>query len=133
MVLMTSSRSPNRQSGFTLLEVVTCLLIITFAVMIAANSLTALAALSASMSVRQELYRTSENVIEGVRGGVVPLQSGTIRPAGDLGPDVGLHISTQLTVKELEPEGLYRVTVRSSTNPGRRQLVVTLATMVWRP
>jgi Tfp pilus assembly protein PilV len=127
------TRRARREAGFTLLEVIASLLILMFAVLIAANALIALAGLSHSMAVRQELYRISENVIESVRGGLIPMTSGSKDLTGPLAPRNGLKVHTFVQVTELETAGLYGVEVRSSSTLAGRRVEVEIATMVWRP
>jgi hypothetical protein len=116
-----------------LLEVIGSLMIIMFAVLIAGNALTALAGLSHSMSARQELFRTTEVVLESLRGGLIPLTTGPAQLTGELAPRNGLQVHSFVNVTERSPAGLYQVSVRSWADVVGRRIEVSVPTMVWMP
>jgi hypothetical protein len=127
---MGKCRSP--EAGFTLAEVLATLLIMMFAILIAANALTAQASLTHRLTIRQELLRSAEVVLESVRGGLVPFESGPVRLHGELGTDK-MRVLNFVKVSPQQVDDLYVVSVRSSTSVRGQEIEVTVRSMVWRP
>jgi prepilin-type N-terminal cleavage/methylation domain-containing protein len=128
-------RPPNASSqrGYSLLETLVALFVFGLALLVAASAITAQAGLTRRLQVRQQLLQTAEAVLESLRGGVLPLESGRV----DLGSEFrgssreGSHSS--VTVIGLEPDGLYDIEVQTWIRiDGRRQAVV-LESLLWRP
>ncbi len=103
------------------------------ALLIAANALTAQAASTRRLAARGELLRTSEIVMESLRGGVLPLVSGPVRLDRDLDPSADLAVYSFVRVDPQSTPNLYEVSVRSWTEIRGVREEVSLATMVWRP
>ena len=126
----TSQRGGAR-AGFSLLEAVLALTITGTAILVAAGLVQSHGALVRREAVHGELLRTAEDLLEELRGGVRPLQSGV---------DVELQITdgeaprrAGVVVEPLPLEGLYRVSVIARASVPGEALTVELTTMVWRP
>lgn len=121
----------GRCSGFSLLETVVALALVGVAVLVAAGSLQAHAALASRLVVQEQLVRCAEDVLEQVRGGALPLA-----PAAFDQPQVDGTGPRCRVVVGVEPggvEGLHRLTVTARSGIAGESLSFELTTMVWRP
>ena len=132
-VIRRGETTRPRVAGFSLLEAVAAIAIVGFALVVAAHAMSAYAATVRRAEVRQQLLWAAENVIESVRGGQLPLTSGTVQLDRDLSPPDGEAVHLFLEVRQRDQPGLHDIAIRASTSlPGRRE-EVELSTMVWRP
>jgi type II secretory pathway pseudopilin PulG len=130
---MTSLQKRRRESGYSLLETFVALIVFGFALLVAANALSSQAALAKHLEVRQDLLRSAETIMEGVRGGVLALESGAVQLEEEFRSPTGNQVHAFVTVEDLEPAGLYSLEVRTWAHVVGRKLEVELTTMVWRP
>lgn len=124
-------RAANTTSGYSLLETVVALAIFGMAILVASSALQSHAMLLHRSEVRAQLLRSAEDVLEQVRGGVLPLRGATF-------DDVATAVSapryrTVVAVEAQETDGLFRVTVTSRVSMPGDAVEVELTTMVWRP
>jgi type II secretory pathway component PulJ len=117
-------------SGSGLLEAVVALAIVGMAILVATNALQSHAMLLQRSAVREELLHAAEDVLEQLRGGVLPLDGRTAEASSATVPG---GARTVVSVEPLDIEGLYRVTVTARASLPGEPLAVELTTMVWRP
>ena len=77
--------------------------------------------------------RAAETLLEGVRGGVSPLTSGTIDLADEFEPLSSIKVRTRVIVNERSLPGLYEVRVEARAMVRTEEMVVSVTTQVWRP
>ena len=119
--------------GYSLLEALAAIAIVGMGLLAAANALQSHAALVRRTELRQQLLEVAEEVLEGVRGEAVPLETGPVsHPFSDDG-EAGASIRTSLRVVPGDIDGLYEVTVVARSRFLAEPLELELATMVWRP
>ena len=124
-------RASNR--GFTLVECIIALALTGFAILIGASLLTTQARVAERVEVRQVLTRTSEAILESVRGGALPLQSGPVQLDLQTETPFITYIRSSLEVHPTARTGLYRVAARAGCTLRGEEVQVTLDTMVWQP
>jgi hypothetical protein len=115
-----------------LAECLVALLLLGFAVLMAASAVTGMTSVARRVESQGELLAAVENVLEAARAGAVPLQSGPV-PGASL---QGMELDDFRAVLEVEPAavaGLYRVAVHGTCSCGQDTLERHLVTMVWRP
>lgn len=123
--------SRRSRSGYSLLEAVVALAIFGMAILVATSALQSHATLLHRSEVRAQLLQSAEDVLEQVRGGVLPLVGGTF---DDIDPAVSTaRARTVVAVEAQETDGLFRVTVTARASVPGDVLEVELTTMVWRP
>jgi prepilin-type N-terminal cleavage/methylation domain-containing protein len=130
---MTAYPTQQHERGYSLLETLVALVVFCFALLAAANALTSQAALAKHLEVRQDLVRSAETVLEGVRGGLLAFESGAVELDETFRSPTGNRVYVFVNVEDLEPTGLYSVQVRAWTYLPGRKVEVELRTMVWRP
>jgi type II secretory pathway pseudopilin PulG len=130
---MTALPTRQNELGYSLLETFVALIVFGFALLVAANALSSQAALAKHLEVRQDLVRSAETALEGVRGGLLALESRAVVLDEDFRSPTGNQVYVFVTVDDLEPEGLYSVQVRAWTHVVSRKIEVEVRTMVWRP
>lgn len=126
---MIREASRERQQGFTLIEALATIALIGLAVLISSSLVAVYPKNAERVAARCELLRVADATLEGVRSGHTPLQDG----AAQVPIPVSRKITLQLTVRALEPAGLYDVTVHAGTEVRGEPLTTTLQTMLWRP
>jgi len=85
------------------------------------------------LEARADLVRAAETLLEGVRGGVSPLTSGTIDLADEFEPLSSIKVRTRVIVNERSLPGLYEVRVEARAMVRTEEMVVSVTTQVWRP
>jgi prepilin-type N-terminal cleavage/methylation domain-containing protein len=133
MDVVTNRDEDRSQHGYSLLETLVALVIFGFALLVAANALTAHAQMAKRLQVRQDLVRSAETVIESVRGGLIPLASGAVDLGDEFLPPSGTEVYAFVAVEAKGPVGLYEVEARTWMHLMGDQVTVTVRTMVWRP
>jgi type II secretory pathway pseudopilin PulG len=130
---MTALPTQKHELGYSLLETFVALVVFCFALLAAANALTSQATLAKHLELRQDLVRSAETVMEGVRGGLLAFESGAVELDEDFHSPTGNQVYVFVDVEDLEPTGLYSLEVRAWTHVVGRKVQVDLRTMVWRP
>ncbi|MEJ2085390.1 MAG: type II secretion system protein [Acidobacteriota bacterium] len=129
---------PNpRCRGFSLIESLVALLLVTVALFLTLRLTTAQPRAMERMRVNESALRAVEAVLETIRSGTVPMSEGRTRWQGptDLPPD-STTAGIQVTVDVTPVPGvrdLYDVTVEARYVVARRIQARRLQTMVWRP
>lgn len=131
MVGIGSALRDRARNGYSLLEAVVALAIVGMAILAATTALQSHAAMLARSAVREQLLHTAEDVLEQVRGGVLPFNGGALETSLPADPEV--RGRTVVSVEPLDVDGLYRVTVTARASVPGETLAVELSTMVWRP
>jgi prepilin-type N-terminal cleavage/methylation domain-containing protein len=129
---MTGARH-SRDCGFTLLETVLALTIFGFAIVVAAGFLDAQMSAARRLEARADLVRAAETVLESVRGGVLPLQSGDVDLGDEFQPLSAITVTTRVEVRPRSLDGLYEVEVEAGAMVRSEDMVVSITTQVWRP
>ena len=120
--------------GYSLLEALAAIAIVGMGLSAAANALQSHAALVRRTELRQQLLEVAEEVLEGVRGEAVPLETRPVsHPFSEADGEAGASIRTSLRVVPGDIDGLYEVTVVARSRFLAEPLELELATMVWRP
>jgi len=119
--------------GFTLLECLVALGVLSLAVLMVTAGLAAARSTGERLLAQRSALRAAENALEGVRGGALPLLSGPVEAAALIADADEWRLTVRLVIDEREPKGLYRVVADAAFEvrgrPGSRRL----ETMVWRP
>jgi len=130
---MTVLPTLKHELGYSLLEALVALVVFGFALLAAANALTSQATLAKHLELRQDLVRSAETVMEGVRGGLLAFESGAVELDEDFRSPTGNQVYVFVDVEDLEPTGLYSIEGRAWAHGVGRKVEVALRSMVWRP
>ena len=122
-----------RHSGYSLLEALLAIAIVGVALLVSTNALQTHAALARRMEIQQQMLRAAEDVMESLRGEVLPLDGGPVRLDSDRGGRIDGRIRTIVGVEPHEIEGLYEVRVVARSRFLGEAMELELKTMVWRP
>lgn len=123
----------HRERGFSLVEAIAALTIFGLAVIVAASFLDVQMSATRRLEARADLVRAAETVLESVRGGALPLVSGTIDLRDEFQPLSAITVRTDLVVRPRSIPGLYEVEVRAQAMVRSEDMVVAITTGVWRP
>jgi type II secretory pathway pseudopilin PulG len=123
----------HRERGFSLVEAIAALTIFGLAVIVAAGFLDVQMSATRRLEARADLVRAAETVLESVRGGALPLVSGTIDLRDEFQPLSAITVRTDLVVRPRSIPGLYEVEVRAQAMVRSEDMVVAITTGVWRP
>jgi len=123
----------GREGGYSLIEAIAALTIFGFAIVVAAGFLDAHMSAARRLEARADLVRAAETLLEGVRGGVSPLTSGTVDLADEFEPLSSIRVRTRVIVTERPQPGLYEVRVEARAMVRTEEMVVSITTQVWRP
>jgi hypothetical protein len=85
------------------------------------------------LEARADLVRAAETLLEGVRGGVSPLTSGSIDLSDEFEPLSSIRVRTRVIVNERPLPGLYEVRVEARAMVRTEEMVISITTQVWRP
>ena len=85
------------------------------------------------LEARADLVRAAETLLEGVRGGVSDLASGSIDLSDEFEPLSSIRVRTRVIVNERSLPGLYEVRVEARAMVRTEEMVVSITTQVWRP
>jgi prepilin-type N-terminal cleavage/methylation domain-containing protein len=124
----------RNQSGFSLVETLVALAILTTALLLGMALVLQHPWVVRRVDAERQAYRAMESTLESVRAGVIPLQSmelgGFITAAGRPAPK---DLKLSMTVRQ-RPDlpGLYNVTLVATYSIGRRKLEKRVETLVWR-
>ena len=124
---------PTKLNGYSLLEALVAIAIVGMALLAAANALQSHAALTRRTEVRQQMLEAAEEVLEGVRGEVVLLETAPVATPFTSDREAGFDIHTSLRVTPRDIEGLYEVAVVARSRFLAESMELELVTMVWRP
>lgn len=121
------------QSGFTLIETLVALAILTTALLLGMALLLEHPRVVRRVDAERQAYRAMESTLESVRAGVIPLQSmdldGFVTAAGRPAPK---DLKLAMTVELRDLPGLYKVTLVATYSIGRQKLEKRVETMIWR-
>jgi prepilin-type N-terminal cleavage/methylation domain-containing protein len=123
----------RRIAGYSLLELLIAIAIVGMALLVSSNALQAHAALARRTEVRQQMQRAVEDVMESLRGDVIPLENGPVRLVVGRGSPMDSRIRTVVSVEPAEIEGLFDVHVVARTHSFGEPMALELNTKVWRP
>jgi type II secretory pathway pseudopilin PulG len=123
----------NCELGFSLVEAIAALTIFGLAVIVAAGFLDVQMSATRRLEARADLVRAAETVLESVRGGALPLVSGTIDLRDEFQPLSAITVRIDLVVRPRSIPGLYEVEVRAQAMVRSEDMVVSITTGVWRP
>jgi hypothetical protein len=112
---------------------VIALVLFGFAVLVAANALTAHAAMARRLAVHGDLLRSGEIILESVRAGQLPLETGPVEVTEDLRTPGSVDVSASVRVVSRPQAGLTQVTVRVWYDSRGVRQETSLTSMVWRP
>jgi len=129
-----SLRAQTRNRGFTLLEAMVALLLVTFAMLMGFGLMARQPHTIERLRASDEALRAIEATIETIRAGALPLESGFLQPAiAYPAPVQAEHLLLDLDVQPQEVDGLYEITVEARYQVGRRMHRRSVTTLVWRP
>ncbi len=114
------------------MEALAALTIFGLAVIVAAGFLDAHMTAARRLEARAELVRATERVLESARGGAVPLVSGAV-PVDELGTVSSIEVTTSVEVAPRSIPGLFEVRAEARATVRGEEMVVSIATQVWRP
>ena len=126
------ARSRGR-NGFSLIEALAALTIFGMAVVVAAGFLDAHMSAARRLEARSDLVRAVETVLESVRGGTLPMESGEVDLAEEFQPLSSIRVRTNVAVTSKKPQGLFSVRVEARAMVRSEDMVVSITTQVWRP
>jgi hypothetical protein len=113
-------------------ESVAALALFGLAVIVAAGFLDAHMSAARRLVARSELVRAAEQVLEGARGGAIPMISGEVR-LDDLERGGKLDVTTTMLVTPRSTPGLFEVRAVARTTVRSEVMEVAITTQVWRP
>ena len=127
----------NRQQGFSLIESVVALLLVTLALFFTLNLTTRQPRAAERLRANEAALRAVEAAIETVRGGSIPLTEGRTRLMAPMAflpdPDSeGIQVTMDVA-RSPRVDGLYSVTMEARYLVDDRVRVQRLQTMMWRP
>jgi prepilin-type N-terminal cleavage/methylation domain-containing protein len=126
------ARSRGRK-GFSLIEALAALTIFGMAVVVAAGFLDAHMSAARRLEARSDLVRAVETVLESVRGGTLPMESGEVDLTEEFQPLSSIRVRTNVAVTSKNPHGLFSVRVEARAMVRSEDMVVSITTQVWRP
>ena len=103
------------------------------AVVVAAGFLDAHMSAARRLEARSDLVRAVETVLESVRGGTLPMESGEVDLTEEFQPLSSIRVRTNVAVTSKNPQGLFSVRVEARAMVRSEDMVVTITTQVWRP
>lgn len=127
-------RSARRGLGFTLIESLVALLLVTMAMLLAHRLALQLPGTVKRLQAGNAAMAAIESSLETLRAGYLPLTDDVLMPPVAY-PD-GSPVEGLILVMDVEPAptiGLYEVTIEARYTVGRQQLRRRLQTLVWRP
>ena len=117
------------QRGVTYIEAIAAVAMIAFAVL-AATSLSAVHPVASSrLDAQDDMLRALDSLLEGVRAGTVPLQSGSV--ASPIPAKTQVRLSIEIAASDLP--GLIRVRAIARARVRAEVLERSMSTAVWRP
>jgi prepilin-type N-terminal cleavage/methylation domain-containing protein len=118
--------------GFTLVEALAALLIVTMAILVAGNALQVHADAAKRLEIRQQLLRDAESVLESLRCGALPAITGPVELGEPFSPSPEILSTTFVVATPQALPGLIHVTVRSRGYLRDKPVELQLETMMWR-
>jgi type II secretory pathway pseudopilin PulG len=118
--------------GYSLVEAVLALTIFGVAVIVAAGFLDVHMNSARRLQARADLVSAAETLLESARGGAVPMITGAL-DLEQMETQSSVEIDTRLEVTPLSIPGLYELRVEARATVRAEEMVVVVATQVWRP
>jgi type II secretory pathway pseudopilin PulG len=129
-----SARSRRSADGYSLVEALAALTVFGLAILVAAAFLDAQMSAARRLEARADLIRAAEIVLESVRGGVLPLETAVVDFGDEFQPLSAITVETRVEVERVDDlPGLYQVRVEAKAEVRSQEMVVAIATEVWRP
>jgi prepilin-type N-terminal cleavage/methylation domain-containing protein len=129
-----SGPSKPGQSGFSLLEALIALVLLSVALLMGMELVLQNPRMVHRMDRERQAFRAMESTIESVRAGVIPLQSADL---GAYSTAVGTPARKDLAIcMQVDPTplpGLFQVTLRARYTTDNHKVQKELQTMVWSP
>ena len=124
----------RRTRGFSLAECVAALAVLGLTLLISWSVVGRGPLAARRLAARRATVEAAQNALEGVRSGLLPLESGPIRlPEGLALTSASVKPEVTLVVKPAQPSGLYEVEVEARLADRGTTVRRKLATFVWRP
>jgi len=121
------------QRGFSLLEAVAALAIFGMAIVVAATFLDVHMSAARRLETRADLVRATEVVLEGLRGGALPLTTGAVDLGSEFPPQSSARVETRVRISSGTIPDLYEVTVEARAVVRSEEMVVSVTTQMWQP
>lgn len=130
-----SAPPPRGQRGFTLVEALVALVIVSLAFLLVVGLLYQEPAILARARARTEALAAMEGTMEGIRAGVIPLEDASLDVAAVPGAArEARHLVLWIDVEsDPEVEDLWKVRIDAQWEAGRRPARGRLVSLVWRP
>ena len=125
-------RPHGGEHGYSLVEAVLALTIFGVAVIVAAGFLDVHMNSARRLQARADLVRAAETLIESARGGAIPMMTGEF-DLEQMETRSSVAIGTRLAVTPLSTPGLYELRAEARATVRSQEMVVVIATQVWRP
>jgi prepilin-type N-terminal cleavage/methylation domain-containing protein len=120
--------------GFTLVEALVALLLITAALMLGYGFMMRQPQASARLDAGSEALRALESSLETLRSGAIPLESGMLQPVLAYPPPTAAEdLLVDLDVETTEIENLFIVTLEARYRVGRAIHRRQVQSMIWSP
>ena len=123
-------RRAPRQWGFSLIEALVALAVVTLTMTVGMALLAQESEVSRRVEAHQEAVRAIEAALEGIRAGAVPLASGPVEVPMAAAESEAMLVWLEVTPKA-KPAGLIEVVVEARYVVGLRTLRRAVRTMVW--
>ncbi len=134
MRILSLSRRSGRQTGFTLIEVLVALAILSVAMLMGMALVLQNPRIVRRTDAERQAFRAMESTLEAVRGGVIPLQTSTLEDFVTIvGTPAPKDLSIVMLVAPTELPGLFDVSLAASYKVEAKTHVKRLRTMVWSP
>jgi type II secretory pathway pseudopilin PulG len=125
-------RPHGSDRGYSLVEAVLALTIFGLAVIVAAGFLEVHMNSARRLQARADLVRSAETLLESARGGALPMLTGELE-LEPMETRSSVEIDTRLEVTPLSVPGLYELRAEARATVRSEEMVVVIATQVWRP
>jgi prepilin-type N-terminal cleavage/methylation domain-containing protein len=121
---------PHPQSGFSLVESLVALLVLTTALMIGLPLIQQQPGIVKRLDAQHVALREIESTLEAMRSGAMPLESIHLPPGGPGQPVLWVDVQPE---PDPAPAGLFHVTVRALWRIQGRDFQKRVETLAWSP
>lgn len=131
---MNPPLSERASRGFTLLEALVALLVLTLAMLLGYGFMMRQPQAMKRLDAGDEALRAIEASLETIRSGAIPLQSGTLQPVIAYSPPTrAADLLIDLEVEPTETPGLFVVSLEARYRVGRSIYRRYAQSLVWSP